>query len=83
MSLLGLRLQMLWLRIPVIGGMARLSGQPGMATNCDGSWSNAEIQDLPELEKGEVTARLRCQAAAHPDETARRAAARRELERIF
>ncbi|TRZ64943.1 MAG: hypothetical protein D4S02_10000 [Rhodocyclaceae bacterium] len=44
MSLLGLRFQMLWLRIPLIGGLASLSKEQGSAGKWDGTWSNAEIR---------------------------------------
>lgn len=39
-----LRLRMLWLRLPVIGGLARLSKQQGLAGKWDGSWRDGEIQ---------------------------------------
>ena len=53
-SLLGLRLGMLWLRIPFIGGLARIAKQPGLAAKWDGSWSNAEIR-LCHLFKGQMS----------------------------
>jgi len=54
MSLLGLRLEMLWLRIPVIGGLAGFAKQPGLAAKWDGTWSNAEIR-LCHLFKGHMS----------------------------
>lgn len=44
MSLLGLRFRMLWLRIPLVGGLAALSKQQGLAGQWDGTWSNADLR---------------------------------------
>ncbi|MFA6442332.1 MAG: hypothetical protein WCV99_08355 [Sterolibacterium sp.] len=39
-----LRLQMLWLWLPRIGGLARLAKQQGVSGKWDGTWSKAELQ---------------------------------------
>ena len=44
MSMLGLRLRTLWLRVPGIGGLARLARQPGLAGKWDGTWRHSELQ---------------------------------------
>jgi len=44
MNFLALRLQMLWLRVPGIGGLARLSMQQTLAGKWDGTWRDGELQ---------------------------------------
>ncbi|MCX7174541.1 MAG: hypothetical protein NT159_11600 [Proteobacteria bacterium] len=50
-----LRLQMLWLRVPRIGGLAGLSKQRGLAGKWDGTWRNGELQ-LCHMFKGYLNA---------------------------
>lgn len=49
--MISLYLRMLWLRIPLVGGMARLSKQQGLARKWDGTWREGELQ-LCHLFKG-------------------------------
>lgn len=50
-----LRLRMLWLWLPVIGGLARLSKQQGQSGKWDGTWRNGELQ-LCDMFKGYLNA---------------------------